>query len=204
MGGLEGPVCTGKTQGKQGGCRAIPLESRHTLILQEMVLLQPWKHPGSFAPSHPSPIQASCWNWGRFPSLSQVLWYLPVQGSAGKRSQLMAGMWWMNPVCLHPQPTPPLYLSGVLALLHGHSSLCAFPDFWDICSLLMPVFRSMVLMGTVTVHLLSRWVQTRRVGRSCWDALQWMNTWETLLSEPFPIPWAELQGCWGENITFLP
>lgn len=29
-GGLKGPLCAGKPQGKQGRCRTIPLKSRHT------------------------------------------------------------------------------------------------------------------------------------------------------------------------------
>lgn len=60
-----------------------------------------------------------------------------------------------NPVCLHPQSTPPLHLSGVPAVLPGHSSLCAFPHFQDFFSLLMPLFRSAVLMGTATVCVTS-------------------------------------------------
>lgn len=101
------------------------------LAPQEMVLLQPWKHPLAFALSPPSPIQASCWSWGHFPSLSQVLWYLPVQGS-----------WlWCDKSCLPSSSvnttTVPLWSASSPA---GHSSLCAFPDFQDLCSL-MQLFR---------------------------------------------------------------
>lgn len=160
------------------------------LAPQEMVLLRPWKHSVSCSFSFLTHSNFLLEFW----SFSQLILSALVSACPG--------LCWeeatahdcdvMTPVCLHPQSTPPLYLSGVLAVLPGHSSLCAFPD---LCSLLMPVFRSMVLLGTATLHLLSR-----RVGRSCcWDALRWMNTWEDLLSESFPAARAELQGWWGKK-----
>ena len=74
-------------------------------------LLKRWcsKRPVSSAPFPSLAIEVSGWSWRYFPGSSQVLWYLPIQSSAGKRSQLMASLTWLcdvgAPICLHPQPS---------------------------------------------------------------------------------------------------
>lgn len=145
---MEGPVCASKTQEKQGRCRAIPLESRHA--------------PGS-SRDGASPALKTSWLFCFFSPLTHSSFLLELRSfSQFVPSALVnacPGLSWeedtahgwdvMDESCL-----PPSSANTTTVPLWGASSppwtllpLCP-PNFQDLCSLLVPVFRSMVLMET--------------------------------------------------------
>lgn len=187
MGGCEGPVSTDKILGEDKEC-ADPSSwgAGTSLASQGMVLLLPRKHPISSASFPSLPIEVSGWNWGYFPDPSQVLCYLPIQSSAGKRSQLMAVMWDVpSASILSPQSTPPPHLSGIPAILPGHSSLCVFPSFQH---LLRSSCKISLLSSSLVIHPLAGALIPALLVTISWDSV---HLPPALHSPACPLPSAD-------------